>query len=427
MFSYYRFIIFYLILVIFNSCSTIQVKPSQRAFLNEDIFILKALDYEYENDIKNAILTYEYLYKNSNKAEYKIRQAELYFLSKKYELASKNLLALLEKESLQNEKAILYLISESFIYAKKPKQAIKYSERLLKLEQSQVNYLLVANAYIISKNFQSALKFLERVYSYEHNSLILDKMVSIMYLIDNDKKKAISYLESHLRLYKFDKKIADKLVLFYKESKDISGLISIYKRLYKKSPNDGYQYELINLFISKNDKKSLIKFLENANIKSSLFEQIHGYINNAKLSYNLSKTLYKKTKDLNFLAQSLMYEYEYLLEKNKIKNKNIRKIHKKFKQVLNKIPSPKYFNYIGYILIEHNVNVKTGISYVQKALISNPKSPFYLDSLAWGYYKIKKYDKAYSIMQKVISRIGLDDSEITKHWKKIKSKAKKKK
>ena len=44
-------------------------------------------------------------------------------------------------------------------------------------------------------------------------------MVSIMYLVENDKKKAISYLESHLRLYQFNKIIADKLVLFYKEQK----------------------------------------------------------------------------------------------------------------------------------------------------------------------------------------------------------------
>jgi tetratricopeptide (TPR) repeat protein len=251
-------------------------------------------------------------------------------------------------------------------------------------------------------------------------------MVSIMYLVNNDKKKAVSYLESHLRLYKFNKIIADKLVLFYKEQKNINGVISMYKRLHKRFPDSGYVYELINLFIATNDKKSLVKFLETSDVKSSIFKQIHGFINNSKTSFYLTKKLYKKTKDIDFLAQSLMFEYEYLYQINKLNDSTIKKIHNGFKKVLKKSPHPNYFNYVGYVLIEHNIDVKIGIGYVKKALRSNPKSPFYLDSLAWGYYKLKKYQKAYKTMQKVILITGLNNVSIKEHWDVIQKKAEKK-
>ena len=70
----------------------------------------------------------------------------------------------------------------------------------------------------------------------------------------------------------------------------------MYKRLHDKFPNGGYVYELINLYIATNDKKSLVRFLETSNVKSSIFKQIHGFINNSKISFYLTKKLYKKLK-----------------------------------------------------------------------------------------------------------------------------------
>ena len=47
------------------------------------------------------------------------------------------------------------------------------------------------------------------------------------------------------------------------------------------------------------------------------------------------------------------------------------------------------FNFLGYLMIDYELNVKEGVEYVKKALEISPRNPAYLDSLAWGYYKLK--------------------------------------
>jgi hypothetical protein len=53
---------------------------------------------------------------------------------------------------------------------------------------------------------------------------------------------------------------------------------------------------------------------------------------------------------------------------------------------------------------------------VEDALKQQPDNTFYLDSLAWGYYKQSKCKKAYELMKKVIEREGLEQDEIKAHW-----------
>ena len=48
------------------------------------------------------------------------------------------------------------------------------------------------------------------------------------------------------------------------------------------------------------------------------------------------------------------------------------------------------------------MDIKKGIKLVKEALLKEPNSPFYLDSLAWGYYKIGKCKEAKKIMNKFV-------------------------
>jgi tetratricopeptide (TPR) repeat protein len=69
--------------------------------------------------------------------------------------------------------------------------------------------------------------------------------------------------------------------------------------------------------------------------------------------------------------------------------------------------------------IDHDLDVKKGIAYIKKVLKTNPDSAFYLDSLAWGYYKLHQCDKAKKIMDKVVDMEGGDNAEVLLHVKKI--------
>jgi hypothetical protein len=73
-------------------------------------------------------------------------------------------------------------------------------------------------------------------------------------------------------------------------------------------------------------------------------------------------------------------------------------------------------NFLGYLLIDFDINPKEGLKYVKKALQIKPDDIAYIDSLAWGYYKLHKCKIAWD----VIKNINTDDKEINRHKKLIK-------
>ncbi len=78
-----------------------------------------------------------------------------------------------------------------------------------------------------------------------------------------------------------------------------------------------------------------------------------------------------------------------------------------------------YLNYYGYTLIDKEIDVKKGIKVIENALKQQPDNTYYLDSLAWGYYKEHKCKKAYEMMKRVVDEEGLDEKEIIEHWELI--------
>lgn len=73
---------------------------------------------------------------------------------------------------------------------------------------------------------------------------------------------------------------------------------------------------------------------------------------------------------------------------------------------------PSMCNFLGYILADHNRNLEEAESLIVKALQSEPDNTAYLDSLAWVYYRQKKFPEALSTINKTIRLGGInDDSE----------------
>jgi len=78
-------------------------------------------------------------------------------------------------------------------------------------------------------------------------------------------------------------------------------------------------------------------------------------------------------------------------------------------------------------LIDHDRNISKGIVYVKRALEVEPDSGYFIDSLAWGYYKEGRCEDAMKLMDRVVEALGKDDPEVKAHLKAIKSCIKKEK
>jgi len=79
--------------------------------------------------------------------------------------------------------------------------------------------------------------------------------------------------------------------------------------------------------------------------------------------------------------------------------------------------NPKHadaLNFLAYTYAEQGIKLDKAKDYIQRALAQKPKDGYYLDSLAWVYYKSGEYSKAANTQQKALELVG-DDATMHEH------------
>jgi tetratricopeptide (TPR) repeat protein len=275
------------------------------------------------------------------------------------------------------------------------------------------DYLLVSEIYVKLKHFDTAVKYLEGAYIKDYNEKILDKISIVLYVNLQRKKDAIAQLETHSRIHGCSKMICSRLIGFYSNDNNIDGLLSTYLRLYKIDSNKDIAKKIVQIYGYKKDYLKMIDFLQVNKIDDELLLQLYIQFKNYKKASPLAKEIYNDGGDISYLGQSAIFEYESSDNKNdKVMQKSVVK---KLKEVINTKKDGIYLNYLGYLLIDHEIDVKKGMEYVQEALILEPNSIYYLDSLAWGHYKLGECQKAKEIIDRVVNMDGSSNSEVVKH------------
>ncbi len=414
--SSYKIIIITISLVFFSGCVT-----KQNYFEDENRLIILGLDSEVRGDLNSSYNYFNKLYVVTNNLEYRIKEINL--LIKLKELSTAKLEIKKSLKIYKNNLMLKKLLITIYLQEQNFDKSLKIALEILNQEKEIRNYDLISSIYLLQQKYDEALKYLDGAYAIGHSEEILDKIITTLYIYTGDKSKAISYLETHIRLYGCSKKFCNNLISMYAEKQDVDGLISIYKRMYKEFKDKIYGKKVAEFLIFKKDFKGVVLFLESSGVNDKLLLDIYKIEKSYSKARDLTLRFYKKTNDINYLAQSAMLEYEGT--KNKSDKKILDSVVKKLKEVVSLLDNDVYQNYLGYLLIEHDLDLKGGMELIKKALQKDKNSVYYLDSLAWGYYKLKNYKEAYKLMKIVVDKIGLEDSEVIFHWKTIKSSLKK--
>jgi len=193
--------------------------------------------------------------------------------------------------------------------------------------------------------------------------------------------------------------------------------LSTYLRLYKINPNDEIAKKIVQIYAYKKEYIKMMSFLEKSQSDDVTLLQLYSNAKNYKKAFPLADKIHAKTGEVEFLGQSAIYEYESAA--NKSDPALLKRVTKKFAKVVNENKNPLYLNYYGFILIDHDMDVAAGITYVKMALEVEPNSVYYLDSLAWGYYKLGQCEEADAIIKKVLTQEGGDDPEVILHAQEI--------
>ena len=420
--SYSRSLIL-LFILLFSSVGCANQNEITKSNPEEDLYIMLALDSEKNSDYQNSFKFYKKLYSLTKKEDYLKKSIEYSFKNKQFEDMNKLSRIALEKFP-KNKEYYWHQIVISLHSIGKTEEAITEAKELLKEFQTSQSYELLGNIYYVMKDYKNSLKYYESAYALNQNQKTLIQLTNILYSYLNKKDVALAYLETYLQTKGCNAQVCNKLMLIYQEQGNIDGMISILNRMYTKykdnpelSKTTLFIQNLIISLLEKKDIKKAIKFLEDTGIDQAKLINLYYRDRQLAKALKLTKKLYKKTRKPELLGKIAMYRFELATDKKKVMPNVIANFELALSSGIN---NASYQNYYGYLLIDFDIDIEKGLTLVKEALKTAPNNIAYLDSLAWGYYKLQRCEEAYKVMSKVVVAAGVSDKEIKKHWEKIK-------
>ena len=371
-------------MLFFSSCSAkdgfikrkVKVDKSQKE--NLDFYYLAGLDCEYNRDFVCSKDMFYRLYQVTKNSEFLKKAVRFAIVTGDYKLFEKNLNSI-EKLAKKDSEIASYLVPY-YVRVGKRKKAETITKTLYKNKKDKKNLELLVAMYIDNKQY----------------------------------KKAENLINSYTDKHGCDTRLCGELLLIKTKQKDIDGSIKVLQRLYDATKNKNFQNEIIKLYLLSGDMKGLESYFAFSDAPKEILIDIYASKKMYKKAEKLAYSEYQKSKNPLLLANSAIYLYEGSYKENP---KVLKEVIRRFEKSVDKVDSPMFYNYLGYLLIDHGVDIKKGIKYVKKALKFEPKSDYYLDSLAWGYYKLGKCKEADAILSTLKDK---EQVEIKEHIKKVK-------
>ncbi len=403
-----------------DNIKIIKPKIDKKEF-EEFSLLLQALYLKYTDPTAKTYDIFYKLYKTTGNPEYlyeaikNIMRYRPKEIDKALEMVKEGLKTNPDSEKLNNMLVTLYLKKDKF------KEALKVTQKLLKKRKTKKYYLYAAISYLGMENFQKAIEYYKKAYELSQDVDILNQMVTILYKFMGKKDEAVKLVKEYIRKKGCDYYVCNRLAEIYIQNGDLENAVDIYKKMYEKYKEKKILKKIVEIYLYLNKPKEAVNYVISTGGNEDVLIEIYISEKNYDKAYEIAKKLYEKTKDPKILAKVAILEYEKAKKKDK---KLLNSIVKKFEKAMPSLSpfdqaNALFYNYYGYLLIDHDIDVDKGIKYVKKALRLEPSSIYYLDSLAWGYYKEHKCKEAYEIMDKIIDKT--DEQEIIDHYNIIKA------
>ena len=411
-----------LALMLLSGCTThslfdTEAKQEEPLYIDENTLILFALDAQNRGDDAQAVGYYDLLYERTKKGLYRDQAMSALIHGRYYDDVVERVLSMRQNSeaiSEQNQRYfIIALLSGSEIESAKEEALV-----LTQKSPTEENYLILAEVYLLEKDYDKTLEALEKAYSLNYSEQVLDKIALLMYTNMNRRNEAIERLQQHIEHFGYSLAVTKRLAAFYGDQRNEAGLLETYPRLYDLEPTEQNGNIVIQLYWNAKKVTELTKFLERTGANDELLLRIYTGEKRFSKAVVLAEKLYDETGEIDYLGQKAIFTYE--AAENKRDKQLLDRVISDLKKVVEVKEEGYYLNYLGYCMIEYDRDIDAGMAYVKRALAIEPDSGYFIDSLAWGYYKQGECEKAYELMQRVVEIMGEDDEEVKAHLKAIK-------
>jgi len=273
------------------------------------------------------------------------------------------------------------------------KDGLEHARKLIKLEPLNfVNYTIYGTLLNQNGNKKAAVLQFEKAYWMREDVANLIKLVDA-YKAVGDLNRAIFVLENALEKHPKNAGVqiylSDALVL----RGNLLKAEKIYLELYERDKNPIFLQKIAQIWISAQNHQKLRDFLTKYRIDDVLLMDLEARLGNHARAAELAEELYQKTQNVEFRAKKAMFMYEGC-DKSEAE---VAKVVSEFESALDDFVEGKddqigeakaiYYNYFGYLLIDHDLDKERGLELCLKAYELSP-APYIADSVAWGYHKL---------------------------------------
>lgn len=412
----YRNLFLVFFLFIFSACSSKVVDFSEfrdykKDNVNDEILIAFMYKYNNQNEkAKDAFLSLFKKYKNEIFLENALSIALISNLANQEELIN------LSKPYLNNNN-IKRLVAYYYFKENDINTAYELTNELINKEKDIKNYELYADILTKKAEFKKANYYYSLVYSELKSENILLKIIQ-NYALLNDVKSMKAVLEKSKEELGNSYQIWNLLAKIYLDEKNYTNLKNVFLNLYDITKDEKYLYAILDILNLEKDYKQALEFALKYKLKGDILLFLYQANNEFEPAYKYSLELFKQTKDKKYLLNSAVFEFENVLSKKQVNKEVIDSVVFKFENSIDDNSDALYLNYYGYLLIDNDLDIKKGIELVNKALQKDKNNLFYLDSLAWGYYKLKDCKKAWDIFKETLKDKEFSNSKESKEHRK---------
>lgn len=408
-----------LALLLLTGCATHvdqKADATQKAFEEEDAYTLFALDAQAHGRYSEAAELFAVLYEKAPRPAYRSLFFQNLLRAKRYGdvLVNVNIAEAAEGKSAELER---YRV-QALVGLERYDEAKAVALQLVEQYKAKTDYVAVADIDAMQKQYDSALKYLDSAYAIDYDEQVLDKLAVMLYVNLGRPKEAIARLETHLRLNGCSQLTCKRLAGFYSDQNNIDGMLETYLRLYAAYPEPPVADAIVRIYSFKKDLVHLEQFLATYGTDDTLLLNLYINAKSYAKAATLAQQLYAETGEADYLAKNAIFTFEGAEDKDD--PKMIKAVIAKLTQAVKSTKDPLQLNYLGYLLIDYDIDPAAGIAYVREALEQEPDSPYYLDSLAWGCYKQGKCAEADRVIRRALEGMrGEADAELQMHLEKI--------
>lgn len=404
---------------------------------DEDSYLFEAIEYEAQNRFDKARDLYLVLYEESKKLEY-FKEAIILSSMLNNPHATLDFANEYVAKGGQKDLVIHKIFLDSYLKLGFTQEALQEAKIIAKSENSALLNDILGSLYATLGDFKNALIHFESAYNESKAQDVLQKIVAV-YLSQSQNDKALKLLDSHIENYGCFGSFCKFSIDVYGKFNKIAKIENIFEGSFQAQPTIENAQNLILIYAHQKKFKQASQIASQFPFKPEILLELYIAQNDYKNAAKQAKFAYDENKNPYFLALEQIYTFE---SSNKKDKKAVTYIAKNLKNAINLMQMPNtntpkderidsalqnsqsaelgfLFNFLGYLMIDYDINVKEGIEYVKKALEISPRNPAYLDSLAWGYYKLKDCKNAKETFKLIPQADIKKEQELIEHKKLI--------